>query len=257
MLEQMTSLFLSFFSNPSLFGIVLAILFGVVWLAAYWPPLLQDVWLWAVMVASAFLTLAALAFVQVPLQTWAQQVLLHFLNLEAHINWWLLAGIPAVLLSGLVQEGAKMVPVVVYWWRRNKNISPKLGLMVGAVAGAGFGIFEAQWAHNAILASGWSWDTVSTYGFLGLAGFWERFFSVAFHIAASALAGYGLAKGRGWQFYLLASLLHTILNYVVIPAQIGLLSVIQVEIFIAIFAVLVTAGALWLRWQKSPVTAKI
>jgi RsiW-degrading membrane proteinase PrsW (M82 family) len=257
MLEQIIGLFLSFFSTPSLLGIGLAIVFGAVWLAAYWPPLFRDAWLWAIMVASAFLTLGALAFVQAPLQTWTQQVLLRLLNLEAHLNWWLLAGIPAVLLSGLVQEGAKMVPAVVYWWRRDKNISPRLGLMVGAVAGAGFGMFEAQWAHNAILASGWSWDAVSAYGFLGLAGFWERFFSVAFHIAASALAGYGLAKGWGWQFYLLASLLHTVLNYGVIPVQIGLLSVTQVEIFIAIFATLVTAGALWLRWQKSPVTAKI
>jgi hypothetical protein len=42
MLEQMTGLFLSFFSNPSLFGIVLAVIFGVIWLTAYWPPLFRD-----------------------------------------------------------------------------------------------------------------------------------------------------------------------------------------------------------------------
>jgi len=243
MLEQIIGLFFSFFSNPSLFGIGLAIVFGAVWLAACWPPLLQDAWLWVVMVASAFLTLTALAFLQVPLQT--------------YLNWWFLTGIPVVLLSGLVQEGAKLVPVVGYWWRRDKNINPRLGLMVGAVAGASFGIFEAQWAHNAILASGWSWDAISAYGFLAIAGFWERFFSVAFHTAASALAGYGLARGWGWQFYLLASFLHAALNYIAIPVQLGLLTVIPAEIIIAALALVVTGAVLWLRWQKSPVIAKI
>jgi RsiW-degrading membrane proteinase PrsW (M82 family) len=164
---------------------------------------------------------------------------------------------PSVILSGLVQEGAKLVPVVIYWWRRGKNINPKLGLMVGAVAGAGFGIFEAQWVHNTILASGWSWDMISAYGFLAIAGFWERFFTVAFHIAASALAGYGLAKGQWWQAYLLASLLHAVLNYSAILVRMDILSATQAEIFIAIVAVAVTAPVIWFRWRKLPVTAKI
>jgi len=257
MLEEMVGLFLSFFSNPSLLGIGLAIAFGAIWLAAYWPSLFRDAWLWTVMVGSAFLTLAALSFLQVPLQTWTQQLLIRSFNLETNLNWWFLAGIPVILLSGLIQEGSKLAPVVVYWWRREKTISPRLGLMVGAIAGAGFGIFEAQWAHNAILASGWSLDAISANGFLAIAGFWERFFSIAFHIASSALAGYGLAKGWGWQFYLLASLLHAVLNYIVIPVQIGHLSVTQAEILIAIVAVAITTAALWLRWRKMAVITKI
>ena len=92
----------------------------------------------------------------------------------------ILAGIPQILLSGLVQEKAKLVPVVICWWRRDKNIAPKLGLAIGAVAGVESGIFEAQWAHNTIFASGWAWEAVQTSGLLALAGFWERFFVVAF-----------------------------------------------------------------------------
>jgi RsiW-degrading membrane proteinase PrsW (M82 family) len=256
MLEEITGLFLSFFSNPSLVGIGLAIVFGAVWLAAYWPPLFQDTWLWAVMVASAFLTLAAFAFVQAPLRTWMTQALIRSFEPGAQFNWLFLVEVPLVLLSGLVQEGAKLVPVVVYWWRHDKKISPTLGLMVGAVAGAGFGILEAQWVHNDMLASGWSWDAVLLYGFLGIAGFWERFFTVAFHIAASALAGYGLAKGQGWQAYLLASSLHAVLNYSDILVRMDTLSTTQAEVFIAIVAVVVTAAVVWLRWRESPATAK-
>jgi len=247
--------FKSFFQNPSAWGIGLAIAFGAVWLACYRPPLFKRPWLWAVLVSSAFLTLAAVSFVQIPLQALTGQALGHFWSQEVLMNWILLAGIPQILLSGLVQEGSKLVPVVVYWWRSGKNIDPKLGLAIGAVAGAGFGIFEAQMVHNTIFASGWTWVAVQAGGFWALGGFWERFFAVAAHIAFSALAGYGLARGWGWQFYLIASALHGLLNYSVVLLQAGLLTYVQMEIYVAVVAVAVTAWALWLRWRKGAATA--
>ena len=251
MLEQMVAFFLSWFATPSLIGIGLAIAFGAIWLAGYWPPLFKQYWLWAVLVISAILSLTAVSFIQIPLQVWTGQALGYFWSQEILMRWLLLAGIPQVLLSGLVQEGSKLVPVVVWWWRADRSIAPKLGLAIGAVAGAGLGIFEAVWAHNAIFAAGWSWEAVQTGGLMALAGFWERFFAVAFHIAVSALAGYGLAKGWGWQFYLLASFLHGFLNYSVVLLQAGFFTVVHVEIYAAVVAVLVTADVLWLRWRKS------
>jgi len=250
MVEFMVGFFTSFFANPSALGIGLAIAFGAVWFAPYWTPILKKPWAWGVLAGSAILTLVAVVFVQIPLQVWTGQALNHFWSQEVLISWLLLAGIPQVLLSGLVQEGAKLVPVVIYWWRKGKNIDPKLGLAIGAVAGVGFGIFEAQWVHNTIFAMGWNWEAVQTGGVIALAGFWERFFAIAFHTAVSALAGYGLAKGWGWQFYLLASFLHALINYSALFLQSGLLSVVPVEIFIAGVALLVTGAALWLRWRK-------
>ncbi len=256
MVEQMVDFFVSGFVYPGilwtqlLLGIGLAIVFGAVWFTPYWTPILKKPWAWAVLVSSAFLTWAAVAFIQIPLQVWSGQVLNHFWSQEVLMRWLLLAGIPAILLSGLVQEGSKLVPVIVYWWRKGRNIDPKLGLAIGAVAGLGLGVFEAQWAHNTIFAAGWSWEAVQTGGLVALAPFWERFFAVAAHVAFSALAGYGLAKGWGWQFYLLASFLHAFLNYSVIFLQAGLITGIQLEIFAAVWAVLVTAGALCLRWRK-------
>jgi len=250
MTTQLVGFFMSWFANPSAWGIGLAILFGAIWLAAYWTPLFKKPWLWAVLVVSAFLSLAAVSFVQIPLQVLAGQALGHYWTQEVLISWLLLAGIPQVLLSGLVQEGAKMVPMVVWWWRLDKNIDPKLGLAIGAIAGAGLGIFEAVWAHGRIFAAGWTWQALQTDGFLAVAGFWERFFAVGFHIAASALAGYGLAKGKGWQFYLIASCLHALVNYSAVWLQRGLLTIVQLETYAAVVAVLVTAAALWLRWRK-------
>ena len=254
-IDYAVSFFKSFFQNPSALGIGLAIAFGAVWLAGYRPPLFKKPWLWAVLAGSAILTLAAVSFIQIPLQVWAGQALSHFWSQEVLMRWILLAGIPQILFTGLVQEGSKLVPVVIYWWRSGKHIDPKLGLAIGAVAGAGFCILEAQWVHNAIFASGWTWEAVQIYGFWALAGFWERFFGVAAHIAFSALAGYGLAKGWGWQFYLIASVLHGLLNYGVVLLQAELLTVVHVEIYAAVLAVLVTAWALWLRWRKKAATA--
>ena len=262
MIDYMVNTFKSFFQNPSASGIHLAIAiglaigFGAVWLAGYRPPLFKKPWLWAVLVSSAFLTLAAVCFIQIPLKTWAEQALSHFWSQEVLMRWILLAAIPSILLSGLVQEGSKLVPVVVYWRRSGKNIDPKLGLAIGAVAGAGFAILEAQYFHNLIFAYGWIWEWVQTYGFVALLGFWGTFFTVAAHIAFSALAGYGLAKGWGWQFYLIASVLHALLNYSVVLRAAGLFTDIHVEIYIAIIAVLVTAWALWLRWRKTAATAE-
>jgi len=256
MLEYMIDFFVSGFVYPGilwnqvLIGIGLAVVFGAIWFTAYWTPILKKPWAWAVLAGSAFLSWAAVVFIQIPLQFWTGQALNYFWSQEVLMRWLLLSGIPAILLSGLVQEGAKLVPVVAYWWRKGRSIDPKLGLVIGAVAGLGLGVFEAVWVHNTIFAAGWTWEAVQTQGLVALAPFWERFFAVTAHTAFSALAGYGLARGWGWQFYLLASFLHGFLNYSVVLLQSGLFTIVHVEIYAAVVAVLVTGGALWLRWRK-------
>ncbi len=194
MLEQMVDFFVSWFANPSLVGIGLALAFGAIWLVGYWPLLFKRPWLWAVLAISAILSLLAVSFIQIPLQVLAGRALGQFWSQELLMRWLLLAGIPQILLSGLVQEGSKMVPVALWWLGEEKNLDVKTGLVIGAVAGFGFGVFEAIWAHNSIFAAGWTWEAVQTGGYMALAGFWERFFAVAFHIASCALAGWGLAR---------------------------------------------------------------
>lgn len=257
MLEYMLDFFKSFFYVPGLswdlclLGIGLAFAFGAAWFTAYWTPILKKPWAWAVLVVSAFLTLLAITFVQIPLQWWTSEALSHFWSSAVLNDWLLLAGIPTILLSGLVQEGSKLVPVVFYWQRKGRSITPRMGLILGALAGLGFGVFEALWIHNIVFASGWTWTTVQVGGVLELSAFWERFFAVGFHIAVSALAGYGLAKGWGWQFYLIASGLHALLNYGVVLAAFGLLGTVGIEVYVAVGAALVTAFVLWLRWCKT------
>ena len=245
----MIDFFLSFFAHPSAIGIGLAIIFGAIWLAGYWPPLFKRGWLWAVMAASAIVTLLGISFIQIPLQSLLGQVIVGLVGLPAAMQWLMLAGLPGILVTGFVQEGTKLLPVFLYVKREGEPVSPQFGLVLGAVAGAGFGIFEAQWIHNVIIASGWTWQSVQTSGLIAMAGFWERYFAVGFHVASSALAGYGLARGKGWQFYVLASLLHAALNYMSLLLQANLLPAVGVEVLIAVIAILTAAAALLLRWR--------
>jgi RsiW-degrading membrane proteinase PrsW (M82 family) len=257
MLETMLTYLKSWFVYPDLpwsyllAGIGLALVFGALWLSAHWPPLLRRPWLWVVAVVEALLSVVAITFVQIPLQSWAHQAMVSIWGEGEVIAWMTLAGVPLVLVSGLVQEGAKMVPMAFWWWRQDRNISPKQGLAIGALAGAGLGIFEALRAHCLILGAGWTLSALQTDGFLAVAGFWERFFAIGFHIAVSALAGYGLAKGKGWQCYLIASVLHALVNYGAVLLQSGIFALVALETYVAVIAVLLSAAVLLIRWRRS------
>jgi len=246
----MVEFFLSFFQDLSRWGVVMALLFGAIWLLAYWPPVFQKLWLWAAMVGGAVLTLAAISFVQIPLQSLAGQVMVAVWGQTAVVQAILLTGILATLISGLVQEGAKLLALVAYFRLTRESAAHKMGLIVGAVVGCGFGILEAQWVHNMMFAGGWTWDVVASGGFMGLIGFWERFFIVAFHTASGALLGFGIGKGRIWQLFLIASVLHGVLNYFAVLYRGGLATAVDVELLITALSVAVSIVALWLRWRR-------
>jgi RsiW-degrading membrane proteinase PrsW (M82 family) len=251
MAQQMLDFFVYFFSNPSILGISLAVVFGAIWLACYRPPLVTKPWLWAVLAAGAILAPIAIAVNAFPLRFGISWVYSSFWSQETLTQWALLASLPSMYLFGLVREGFKLLPVVVYWWRKDRNIEPKLGLAAGAVSGAGFGILEALWSLNYVIASGWSWEKVQIEGLVALAGFWETFFIIGINVAACALAGWGLTRGRGWQFYLLAAFVYLFPTYSYVLVSKHLITGVQAELLIAVWALIATGMVLWLREKKS------
>ncbi len=261
--DTMWSFLKSWFNYPGvnwelmLVAIGLAVAFGAVWLLGYWPPIFKKIWFWPVMVAAAFLTMLAITFAQIPLQYYSGQALGHFWDQKTLVDWYFLTGIPTVLISGLVQEAVKSLPVAVWWWRSGRTLTPKMGLIIGAVAGAGFGIFEAVWDNGSNFAAGWTTQFISQYGFDAFFTFWTRFFSVGFHIAASALVGYGLAKGKWWQYFLITAVLHGLLNYATVILSYFIyvnnaawFRLVYIDIYVAVIAVAVMVWALILRWRK-------
>ena len=241
---------LSFFGYPSFSGVGIAVAFGLIWLAALGAWQWRGKWLW-LSLAGVVIFPISIAWIQVPLQNLVNNRLVDSYGLLTYQNRILWMGIPYVLISGLVQEGAKLFPVSIYWWGQNRELSPKTGLAIGTMVGAGFGVCEAQWLLNSVFASGFTWSLVPQYGFLALLPFWERFFTVSFHIATGALSGYGLAKGKGWQFYSLASFLHFLANYSTFFYYKEMVTAVQIEIIIAVFSVIIYGVVLWLKWRHA------
>jgi hypothetical protein len=262
--EQMYGFLRSFFVYDNttwqqiLVAVGLALAFGAVWLLAHWIPLKRKPALLLVMLASGFLTLLAITFIQYPLQYYSSMALSHFWDNGTLADWWLLTGIPTVLVTGIVQEAAKMVPMVFWWWRSGWKLTPRMGLAIGAAAGAGYGIFEAVWGIGNTFGAGWVTDFIGQYGFLGITPFWERFFILGVHIGLSALVGYGLAIGKGWLYYLIAAFLHAFVNWATVFYQYFVyvkgsefLTVTRLEIILAVLSILITAWAVYFRWFKT------
>jgi RsiW-degrading membrane proteinase PrsW (M82 family) len=257
LLQQMLDFFPYFFSSPSVLGWSLAVIFGAIWLACYRPPLISKPWLWAVLVAGAVLAPIAIVITAFPITSAITKLFLHFWSQQTVMNWTWLVSIPSIFIFGLVWEGAKLVPVGIYWWRKNREIEPKLGLLIGAVAGAGFGVLQAQWALNYyILDTKWSWLLVQSEGFPALGGFWEGFFVLGLNVASTALAGWGVAKGWGWKFYLLAGFIFLVTNYNSVLLNYELVSTTQAQFIIAAWALIVVGVTLWLRDRKSKASRK-
>jgi hypothetical protein len=109
---------------------------------------------------------------------------------------------------------------------------------------------EAFWVLNLVFATGFGWRTIQFYGVVVLLGFVERFCVVMFHVATAALAGHGFASGRPWRYLLLVVGLHSLINYLVLVGQEGLVNVIGFEIGIGLLAVATMGLALWVRFRR-------
>ncbi len=226
----------------------LAIAFGAVWLTAHWPPIFRYRWFWVLGVFSAFFTMAAFAFINTPLQFYYSKLVKHFLNAKTVSDWILLLGIPSVLFSGLVQEGAKMVGMVLYWRQEKRRITPAMGMALGAVVGVGFGIFNTFQIFSAQFGAGWTTAALSS-GFNGIAGFWVAFFTIGLNTALSAMVGYGLARGKGWQYFLVAGGFHALFLYGHYFNAENYFDVVQLSVYIAVIAVILSAIVLLVRYR--------
>jgi hypothetical protein len=245
----------SWFNYPGVEGKIillcaaLALVFGIIWLLAYWTPFLKRPGLWPTAIGSALITVVAMTFIYMPLLYLYTQWLDSSFSQGTLNDMMLLWTIPIVLVVALVEEGAKMIPML-FWWAGKYKPNVKMGMLIGAAAGAGFGIFQAFQIQNEVFGSGWSWAQVTAGGITALAPFWEQFWVVAAHIAMSAVVGYGMAKGKGGAFYLLASFLHAVLLYIVMFYAKGLITYNQMEIIVAAAAAVLTLVVLLVRWRR-------
>jgi hypothetical protein len=221
---------------------ILALLLGVFWLTlvtrtGWW----RQFAVWPALILGAAVFAPSIAWVQSPLQYTTGDLLVKALGAASLRANLLLAGIPQVLESGLVQEAAKLLVIVVLLLALRLR-GGRL-VLVGAAVGAAFGAFEAAWTFGLMFASGWTTDTFQLLGPMAFVGFVERFFAVAFHAASGTILGYGLQRGRAGWYYGLAALLHGLVNYVAILMQVRAVDAVGSEVWVGVTSLLTFALA--------------
>ena len=251
MWENIWQFFTSIYSNPTVEGIGIALIMGAIWLAVFRMRLGKQPRLWILLSVGALLFGPTIGLLQFPLQSLSMQALFHFWGAEIWQERMLLSEIPAMLITGFVQEGVKLVPVLIYRKLR-RPLSNREALLAGAAVGAGFGIFEAAWLLNQIFSTGFSLPALRLQGWQASFSIIERLLIVGFHTSTTALAAYCVNKGKGSQAYLLVALFHSVLNYGTVLSAAGLLTMVQTEIYITLLCAIMIGAALWLRWHERP-----
>lgn len=146
--------------------------------------------------------------------------------------------IPAIIpamITGIIQESLKLIPLLII----ARLIKPKQIALVslGAFIGAGFGFVEA--CH--IVAPMFQSHTLTGYTLI------ERVFTIMFQMTMGAVLGYGLARDKIWQFWLVAVGLHAFSNYLVIFVQMKTLTIKGLNIVLGLFDITLLVGAVILQ----------
>ena len=226
-----------------LISAALALVFGIIWLLGYRPPFSKKPQLWLVAISSALITIIVLALIYMPLS----YLLLSSVHPSsvAEVLMWML---PVVLLAGFLQEGAKMIPML-FFLRGNDKNDPKMGIVIGAAAGAGFGIFQLFWTYNQAFALGWRYDGIES-----LIPFWLAFWALTLHIGLSSFVGYGITQGKTSKYLSNAGFIQALVAYlptllVVITEEVTTTYYI-LAVIIPIVVVITMAISYNLRWRK-------
>ena len=251
MWENIWQFFTAIYSNPTVEGIGIALIMGAIWLAVFRMRLGKQPRLWILLSVGALLFGPTIGLLQFPLQSLSMQALFHFWGTEIWQERLLLSEIPAMLITGFVQEGIKLVPLLIYRKRR-QPLPDREALLAGAAVGAGFGIFEAAWLLNQVFTTGFSLPAFQFQGWQAPLSIIERLFIVGFHTSTTALAAYFLNKGKGGRAYLGIALFHSVLNYGAVLAAAGVFTIVQTEIYITVLCTIMIGAALWLRWHDRP-----
>lgn len=246
MFSQIITQLIAYFSYVTLSGSGLSLLFGLLWLLLYRPPLFKQPRLWLVMLGGALAGVLAVSFIQTPLS-----MLINKLWQEgAGLGRLLLVGVVSVVMIGLVQEGAKLLPLLTLRKQQGGELDEPQGFSAGAVSGFGYGFLETFYVMNFLFASGWNWDVLANeYPALVLTGV-ERVCMLGLNMGLSALAGWGLAKGKGLRFYLLAAGLHALVAFISFLMANLNFPVVIAEMALMVIIIVLTVVMLSMRGEK-------
>jgi len=200
----------------------------------------------ALLLAGAAAFAPSIASVQVPLQrmvsTW---VVSNVASADP-----LLISIPAIFMSGLVQESTKLLIAVLAFrilLSKKRPVSEDTAVGIGVYVGAGYGGFEAWLVLSHVLGA-----IVAPAPYIALSAL-ERFIAVGFHVGAAGLVWYFWYRGgpiTKLLSWLGGSLYHALLNYGIVLVQAGVFSITALYLFL-----MVGSGAALFYLRRKLVTA--
>lgn len=220
---------------------------SVLWLPfAAWGSPRSPGLLWTAAPIGGLLFLAGVFGLQVALQTQLEQLLVRMvspLTLEA---WPIAIAAPIALVAALVQESARLFATL--GTLRLAHRGRAAGAWTGALAGAGVGLFEAAWLLGAI---------PPTHFAILSAAVLERLIAIAFHIGAGALLGAGIVARRVTGAFVVAVMLHAMVDSVAALYQMGRASAgdalwMAAVIGIGLFLAMLLTGLRWMRASPWP-----
>jgi hypothetical protein len=172
---------------------------------------------------------------QIPLQEfYGRHVLMPALQSGSSL---MIMGLPPALLTGLVQESLKLLPLYLFWiWKKPKVL---VLISLGAFIGAGFGFVEAGHMTGAIFQN----------RLMASLSLGERVFTILFHIVMGTLMGYGLVRRQALKFWLAAVAFHTFGNYLVVFVQTKDVTIKNLEIILALYDILLLTGMVYIQVQ--------
>nr|MBN2277011.1 PrsW family intramembrane metalloprotease [candidate division Zixibacteria bacterium] len=179
--------------------------------------------------------------IQLPLQRWfAENYMIPGIKSGGSIYYY---GLYSALISGLVQETLKLIPVALFFmWRHpGRNLTIALGVFCGL----GFGIHEAASLSGAAYQSG-------ALSIFSMAMF-RYLMTILFHAVTGGAFGYALH--RGWIkviiVWLALVVIHAFINYLFIFVQKAVFDVTILEILtILIYLLLLLAVYLMVRRSR-------
>jgi hypothetical protein len=183
-----------------------------------------------------------LSLTQFPVQRWYTEAFF-IPGMESGGSLYFYA-IFAALISGVLQETLKLIPIALFcYWRKPTQL---LSIGIGVLCGVGFGIYGA-WSHAGALKI-ISW------------GSFEQVITILYHAGAGAAVGYGVNRGFKHTaiIWLLLILIHSVAKYLAVFVQRQQIDVAILELLLTmIYLILILILYIAIRRARARVTANL
>ncbi len=217
---------------------------GVVLTAPFWVRYRRHTSIFFAFIAGALVYLLV-GVTHIPLQEWySNRIVFPAIQQGGSIYAFTVGN---ALLTGLVKELLKILPVILFFYLRKTNLPPLY--ILGIFCGAGFGIFES----GALTGDAYQAGAMKFLSW----GVFERITALVFHMTSGALYGWALCHSlpRTVSIFIALFALHSFSAYLIVFVQKKILDIALFELLVALIYLILLLIA-YLKISGSPLFNK-